>query len=211
MIAFTFILNAFVFTGFDGVVLLVLVLSGLVSLKRGFMHEISSIIALCVAIIGSLYAFGHYQSSLHSLINPKWLADGMLFGGVFILLYMVTHFILRRWAHLLTAEGAGVFNKLGGFVFGILRGFIFVSLAVMILTRSLSVEDNPPDFIMKASFYPAISVISKGLESLPFLQARDLAADIVREGRNSEVLPDISDTLKTKNTNQTTEKTPSNE
>lgn len=134
------------FTGFDVVVLLVIIISLLMALSRGLFREFISIAALVIGGIAALITFGQFRFAAQDFIQPAWLADGALGLGAFFLTYLLVVFLLRGVAKTLRGKTPGLFDRLLGASFGAFRGLIIMSLFVMIPTASYREGQSAQDF-----------------------------------------------------------------
>lgn len=173
------------FGGFDIVVLLILTMSGLMALSRGFIREIVSVIALVVGLVAALFLFGRFQGAANQMIQPSWLADGALGIGSFFIAYFLVTLILRGGAKKLQGREVGVFDRLLGFVFGIGRGLLIASLFVVVTGMASKSEDSTvPEWLENTTFYPILGPIAQTMTSLPFAQIKEQAEDTIERGRN---------------------------
>ncbi len=134
------------FTGFDIVVLVVLLISLLMAAGRGLFRELISIAALIVAMIASLFVWGRFRFTAQDLIRPGWLADAALGLGTFGLAYLLITFILNGATKPLRGNDVGLVDRLLGGGFGVLRGFIVMSLIVMVTTASYRESKEMEDY-----------------------------------------------------------------
>jgi membrane protein required for colicin V production len=178
------------FGGFDVVVFVLLAFSGILSFARGFSREIISIIALLVGLAGALFIYGRYRVDAQNFIQPAWLADGALFIGVFLLIYMIITFFMRGWAKQIRGRQPGFIDRLLGLAFGIARGALLASLFVLVVSKSAK-EEEPATWMTETTTYPILRQIADGIEALPFAKAKELAEEIQTQGEESDILPDI--------------------
>lgn len=178
------------FGGFDIVVLLLLVISGLMSLARGFLRETVSIAALVAGLFAALFLFGRFQNTAQDMIQPLWLANGALGLGSFALAYMLVTFILRGGVKRLRGREPGFLDRLLGLGFGIFRGLLISSLFVILWTTA-SRDRSTPTWIEDATFYPILNPITQVMMSVPFARLKDSAQDTVERGREAD--PDQTD------------------
>lgn len=183
-------IGATTFGGFDVVVLIILGFSGILSFARGFSRELISILSLLIGLAASLFVYGRYRVDAQSFIQPTWLADAALFIGVFLLVYLIITFVMRGWAKTIRGKKPGFADRLLGLAFGLARGAILASLFVLVVSKGAK-EGEPAEWMSESTTYPYLRQISDAVEKLPFVQARELAEDIVTEGEESDILPDI--------------------
>lgn len=183
-------IGAMTFTGFDVVVFIILGFSGILSFARGFSRELISILALLIGLAASLFVYGRYRVDAQSFIQPTWLADAALFIGVFLLVYMIITFVMRGWAKTIRGRRPGFLDRLMGLAFGLARGALLASLFVLVVSKGAQ-EGEPAEWMTEATTYPVLRQVSDAIDKLPFIKARELAEDIVTEGEESDILPDI--------------------
>jgi len=191
------------FGGFDIVVLLLLVISGLMSLGRGFLRELISIAALIAGLIASLFLFGRFQSGAQDLIQPVWLANGALALGSFAFAYMIVAFILNGGAKKLQGREPGFIDRLFGFGFGIFRGLLISALFVILMTIA-SPNKTTPGWIANSTFHPVLKPITDVMLDIANRrdELRERAEDIVEQGREAGPDNDSSEPLNDDDTPQ---------
>ena len=128
-------------TGFDFVLLIVIVLSIVWGGMRGFLREIISLVtwfaAFCIAIVftGSLSAvFSQY-------LKTQFLATLMSFLFLFILTLIFGALVNFAISHLADTPGTGAANRILGGIFGFGRG-ILVSLLIVFLMSNTSWDNS---------------------------------------------------------------------
>ena len=178
------------FGGFDTVVFIILGFSAILAFARGLSREVISILALLVGLAGALFVFGRYRVDAQSFIKPSWLADGALFIAIFGILYLLVSFILRGWAKSIRGRKPGLLDRLLGLVFGIARGAVLASLFVMVVTKSAK-DGEPAEWMSEATTYPILRNIADKIQALPFVRVKEIAEDIITEGEESDILPNI--------------------
>lgn len=173
------------FGGFDIAVLVLLLISGLMAMGRGFMREIVSLIALFVGLVVALFLFGRFQGAALDLIQPSWLANWTLGLGAFALSYMLVTFLLRSMVKKLQGREPGGVDRLMGFGYGIFRGLLITSLFVIIFTQFARVERHA--FIKEATLYPVIKPITEVMLVIANRkdEAEDKANEIIERGRDA--------------------------
>ena len=182
------------FNGFDIVVLLILLISLLMAASRGFMRELTSIMALLIATVGALFIYGRFRFAAHEFIkSPSWLADVALGLGSFFLIYMLAVFAFSGIVKQLKGKDVGFIDRLLGAGFGVGRGLIVASLATLVISqllgstpdtpqgedgRTADIQKLPPDFVKDSTFYPVLGRIGNTIMSLPFAKIKDSATKL---------------------------------
>ena len=134
------------FTGFDVVVLVILLISLLMAAQRGLAREITSLMALLIASAIALFVFGRFRFAAQDFITPSWLADGALGLGTFALAYMLILFLLSGLVKSLKGKDVGLIDRLFGAGFGVMRGLLVAALGVMLLTSQYRASQDAQEF-----------------------------------------------------------------
>jgi len=134
------------FTGFDIVVLLVLLISLIMAAQRGLAREITSLMALLIASAIALFVFGRFRFAAQDFISPSWLADGALGLGTFAFAYMLMVFLLSGIVKSLKGKKVGFIDRLFGAGFGVMRGLLVAALGVMLLTSQYRASQDAQEF-----------------------------------------------------------------
>ena len=134
------------FTGFDVVVLLILLISLIMAAQRGLARELTSLLALLIASAIALFVFGRFRFAAQDFISPSWLADGALGLGTFALAYMLMVFLLSGIVKSLKGKEVGLIDRLFGAGFGVMRGLLVAALGVMLLTSQYRASQEAQEF-----------------------------------------------------------------
>ncbi|MGB6230241.1 MAG: CvpA family protein [Litorimonas sp.] len=132
--------------GFDAAVLLLLVISGLYAFARGFVREVTSILALAVSAVSTLYLFGRFRFAVREMLSPPELADGVLILGAGLGTYFVAALLLSKVGKSLSGERPGFLDRLLGAGFGIARGLLIAALFVMFWSADYRSSLETADF-----------------------------------------------------------------
>ncbi len=144
----------------DIVILAVMVISGFVGLKTGF---ITTVLSLAGVIVGITLA-GRYYIPLAerlSFIPQENVAEGVAFAIILIGVMIIATLLakLLKWA--VSAVMLGWLNHLGGAVFGLVMGAILCSVLLAIWLRFLGMSE-----IISGSFFAILL-----LDRLPLVLA----------------------------------------
>lgn len=145
-------------TSFDVAALIVLGLSGLLALARGFIREALSIAALLAGAIGALYGYPVFRGVAREQLEPLWFADVVTVGGIFLAIYIaVTVFTMQLHRAVHSSAPIGMLDRAAGLAFGIVRGLVVLALGVMVL-RAATPPDRLPTWLTEARLYPVIGI-----------------------------------------------------
>ncbi|MEL7016534.1 MAG: CvpA family protein [Pseudomonadota bacterium] len=139
-------------TVFDGLVILILLLSVGLAVVRGALLELGTLVVLGIAWLAAvqfapaLIGASGKESSLVTVLG----AYALLMGLVFIVLYTACHILLGR-ANL--SGRAQLVNRIAGGVFGFLRGYAVIGLGFLAYGYYLD-EDSQHESVRKAMTRP---------------------------------------------------------
>lgn len=119
-------------TSLDGLILATLVISGLISLVRGLIREVLSLLAYIVAVVGCLWIGTSVTQSLSNLIALPLLRSIAGYGLVFVVLMLVMSLINSLIVKTVHAAGLSDVDRGLGGIFGMARGLLLVMLFVVI-------------------------------------------------------------------------------
>ena len=159
-------LDSLPINAFDGAVAVVVLVSALIALLRGFVKEILSLAAWAGAVLVTLWGFAIARPYFRAFIDSQLLADvaaGIaLFVASLIVFAMIAHgtsALVRRSASL------SAIDRSLGFVFGIFRGFVLLGLGWLALAWAIP-EEKRPDWIFEPRTRPLVEQMAEFLVGL---------------------------------------------
>jgi len=174
------------FAAFDFFALLVLFISGVMALMRGFVREALTITAFVAAALATLWTRPVFAGLLYGPMGSPLLANLTAMTGVFLLVYFAVSFITRSLqSGVKTGEDVTVIDRSLGFVFGLARGLVLLGLLVLVIKNVMP----GASWMTGARVYPLADATSRLLQSLApegswagggDLQRRDVDDDPIR-------------------------------
>jgi membrane protein required for colicin V production len=143
-------------TPFDIVVLVVVGLSALFALSRGFVTELLSLLGWVGAFIGLRLFFAPVSTWMRASISSPAGADVLTLLLLFFGLLMFFRFIAGFLGNKIKQTSVGIVDRIMGAAFGAVRGVLIVSLgyaAVMLLID----RENMPDWVRGSKTEPLIA------------------------------------------------------
>lgn len=148
----------------DWVIIVVLTLSTLVSLWRGFVREALSLAAWVVAFITASIFAEPLAASLSAVIENATgryiIAYVVLFVGVLVLGTALNALM----AKLVKVAGLSTLDRLLGTLFGFTRGLIVVLVVVFIVRELVPVQDQTA--LLESEIMPHLEMIAQWLRSV---------------------------------------------
>ncbi len=118
-------------TVLDIILLVVMLISALLAMIRGFMREILSIAAWVAAAIATLYLYPRLLPIAKAYFNNDIVAAGAVIGGVFLGTLLIVSIITVRISDMILDSRIGALDRTLGFLFGLGRGLIIVVVAFL--------------------------------------------------------------------------------
>jgi membrane protein required for colicin V production len=113
----------------DIILLVVMLISGLLAMIRGFMREVLSIGAWGIAALVTLYGYPRALPIAQSYISSTMVATAAAVGTIFLLTLLVVSVITVRISDMILDSRVGALDRTLGFLFGLGRGLIIVVVA----------------------------------------------------------------------------------
>jgi membrane protein required for colicin V production len=133
----------------DIILLVVMLISGLLAMIRGFMREILSIGAWGVAALVTLYSYSRMLPVAKQYIASDMVAAGASIGAVFLVSLLVVSVITIHISDMVLDSRVGALDRTLGFLFGLGRGLIIVVVAFLFFAW-LVPERSQPEWVRGA-------------------------------------------------------------
>lgn len=180
-------MDNFPLTVFDGGVLLILLLSGLLAFARGFVHEVLAVAAWIGAIAVVIASYPHVQPLARQYIEVPLLADVAAAASVFVVSVIVLSLISGAVARRVRGSSLGALDRSLGFVFGLARGALIVCVAYVGLSWLVPASEQP-EWMTAAKTRPLVASGAEWLVTfLPETKA-EAALNRVRDSRGTSKL-----------------------
>lgn len=149
-------------TVIDWIIVAVLIVSSLISIKRGFAKEAMSLASWLIALIIARL----FSDNLASLLTA-WLAnEAHRYTVAFVILFIATLIVGSLINHLLgefiKITGLSGTDRALGTVFGLLRGIVII-VAILALGRLFALDQFWQDSILVPYFEPVIRWVGENL------------------------------------------------
>lgn len=125
-------------------VIVVLLISAILGLVRGFTRELFSILAWVGAAAISYFAYPYVQPWLNDLIGIELLSELGSAVGVFIIAMIVLTLVFAAIADKIRGQKTGPLDRSLGFLYGLARGAVVLVAAYMIFSWFVPPEEQWP-------------------------------------------------------------------
>ena len=133
----------------DIVLILVMLVSGLLAMVRGFMREVLSITAWILAAVATLYSYGKLLPFAKQYFNSDIVAAVAVVGSVFLLTLLVVSVFTIRVSDMVLDSRVGALDRTLGFLFGLGRGLVIVVVAFQFFSW-LVPDRSQPEWVKSA-------------------------------------------------------------
>src|SRR5581483_7340389 len=130
-------------TVLDLLLLIVMLISALLAMVRGFMREILSIAAWGAAALATLYLFNKLVPYAQSYFNNDIVAKAVVIVGVFLGTLLIVSVITVRVSDMILDSRIGALDRTLGFLFGLGRGLIIVVVAFLFFDWLVPQKSQP--------------------------------------------------------------------
>jgi membrane protein required for colicin V production len=149
----------------DIILLVVMLVSALLAMVRGFMREVLSIASWAAAAILTLYAFPKLKPVALQYVNNELAASGIVIVGVFLGTLLVVSVITIKISDMILDSRVGALDRTLGFLFGLARGLVIVVVAFLFFAWLVQ-EKSWPDWVRNAKSRVVLQSTGQGLMSL---------------------------------------------
>jgi membrane protein required for colicin V production len=133
----------------DIILLLVMLVSGLLAMIRGFMREILSIGSWGVAAIVTLYSYPRVLPLAKQYFASDSVAAAVSAGGIFLGTLLIVSIITARLSDMVLDSRVGALDRTLGFLFGLARGLVIVVVAFLFFAW-LVPDRSQPEWVRSA-------------------------------------------------------------
>ena len=127
----------------DIVLIVVMLVSGLLAMVRGFMREVLSITAWVLAAGATLYSYNKLIPYAKQYFNSDIVAAVAVVGGVFLITLLVVSVLTVRISDMVLDSRVGALDRTLGFLFGLGRGLVIVVIAFQFFTWLVPDRSQP--------------------------------------------------------------------
>jgi membrane protein required for colicin V production len=172
----------------DILLLVVMLISGLLAMIRGFMREILSIGAWGIAALVTLYSYSRALPIAQGYFSSNTVAAAVTIGGIFLLTLLIVSIITVRISDMILDSRVGALDRTLGFLFGLARGLLIVVVAYVFFDW-LTPTRGQPEWIRNAK---SVVVLKSVGDQLKAMLPDDPESTILKKFRRQK--PDDQDT-----------------
>lgn len=167
-----------------------LAVSAAIGLARGATREITSMVALAIAVVLAIAAGRLGEPVFQRLIHPDWLAKPAGMAAVFLLSYIVLRLIGGSLTRGVRESGLSSVDRVLGLALGLGRGLVALGAFTLLLGAFVPAQRTPA-WIGRARLYPlargagaALRAAAPNALSMARLDASSVRADPASRARS---------------------------
>ncbi|MBS7810638.1 CvpA family protein [Roseococcus pinisoli] len=150
----------------DGVLLIVMVVSAILSFLRGFVREVLGVAAWIGAALAAFRFRDPVVSMLGGAIEPDWLAEGVAVGVVFLVVLVVLKLVIHALAGRVQSSPLGGVDRSLGAIFGLARGAFIAALAFVLAGLFVPAVERWPEGVREARALPLVVDVARWVVGL---------------------------------------------
>lgn len=143
----------------DGILVVIMLISALLAMIRGFVREVLSIAAWIAAAAAAFFLYDDLLPFAQEYIAHRQIAMAASAGGVFLVTLLVVSFITMRISDFVLDSRIGALDRTMGFVFGAARGLLLVVVGMLFFNWFIPDEEAQPAWIAQAKSKPLLNAI----------------------------------------------------
>ncbi len=147
----------------DIVVIVVVLISAILAMVRGFVREVLSIASWVIAAAAAYFIYPTLLPLVTPYIENEQVAIIASAAVIFFIALVIASYITMKIADLVIDSRAGAVDRLLGFVFGAARGLL---LAVIAFMGFMLLVSNRPEWITNAQTRPLLTSVSSVIASV---------------------------------------------
>lgn len=165
----------------DGILLVIMLISALLAMIRGFVREVLSIAAWVAAAVAAFAFFDDLLPFVREHIAQEQIAMAASAGGIFLVTLMIVSFITMRISDFVLDSRIGPLDRTAGFIFGAARGLLLVVVGLLFFNWFIPDPSAQPSWVAGAKSKPVLEAIGQQLlAALP----EDPEKEILEQFRN---------------------------
>ncbi len=133
----------------DVILLVVMLISALLAMVRGFMREVLSIASWGAAALLTLYSYPRLKPIVLQYFSNDIAASAVTIGGVFLGTLLIVSIVTIKISDMILDSRVGALDRTLGFVFGLGRGLVIVVVAYLFFAW-LVPDRSQPEWVKSA-------------------------------------------------------------
>lgn len=139
----------------DGLVLVVILISALLAMLRGFVREVLSIASWVAAAAAAYVFYDDLLPFVREYVSNEYVSLAIAIGGIFFVTLIIVSIITMKISDFVIDSKIGILDRTLGFVFGAARGLLLIVVA-MLFFNFLVPPAQQPAWVAQARSKPML-------------------------------------------------------
>ncbi len=148
------------FTVLDVIVIVVVLISAVLAMARGFVREVLSVASWVAAVAAAYYLYGSVLPLVKPYFESNTVATIVSAAAIFFVALIVMSFITMKIADFVIDSRVGAVDRALGFIFGAARGLLLLVIAVLFFDWLVQ---TPPAWVANAQTRPMLENLGERL------------------------------------------------
>lgn len=149
----------------DGIVVVVVLVSALLAMYRGFLREVLSIASWVAALAVAAQFHKQALPTVKAYIANDQVALGVTLVGLFVITLLVVSWITMKISDFVLDSAFGALDRTFGFLFGAARGLLLLVVAIQFFNGFVPVPQQPK-WVAAAKSKPILDSLGEKLVAL---------------------------------------------
>ena len=151
----------------DGILLVIMLISAILAMIRGFSREVLSIVSWIAAAVAAASFYKLLSPTITSTIpsvasNPL-VADAIAAAAIFLIVLIIVSYLTMLLADMIIDSRIGVLDRTLGFIFGAARGALLVIITLMGFLWLANEQE--PKWVADAKSKPMLVAIGTNIQN----------------------------------------------
>lgn len=147
-------------TVLDVIVLVVVLISAVLAMVRGFVREVLSVASWVAAAAAAYYLYGQLLPLVEPYFDNRTIAVIVAAAAIFFVALIVASYITMKISDFVIDSRIGALDRAFGFVFGAVRGVLLLVIALLFFNWLVP---NPPGWVANARSKPFLDNLGEQL------------------------------------------------
>lgn len=147
----------------DGILVVIMLISALLAMIRGFVREVLSIAAWIAAAVAAFLLYDDLLPFVQQQIAHRQIATAVSAASIFLVTLILVSFITMRISDFVLDSRIGALDRTMGFVFGAARGLLLVVVGMLFFNWFLPDEEMQPSWVAEAKSKPLLNAVGARL------------------------------------------------
>jgi len=170
----------------DGIVIVIIVISAILAMVRGFVREVLSVASWVIAAVAAFLFYEPFVPAVKPYIASDTVAIIAAAAAIFFVALIVASYVTMKISDLVIDSRLGSFDRMLGFAFGAVRGLLLLVIAVLFFGWLVP---SPPAWVSAARTKPMLDTVGQRLMAALPKDIESMILDRFRHGEDTEQAP----------------------